>query len=370
MHTCKLMTVVFLWFGAHCAIASEQLKVFSSDPNKQIIVDVALPLDYDLSERIYPVIYLFDGPGYFTLVTEYNRKLHQAHRVPEAIVVSIPNKNRYEYFVGKKSPDFSKFVTQNLSAAVSSKYRTNGLNIGVGHSLGASFLLKLMSGDSQFFQYLSISSPVISDRFELSVDALTKIITNYCKGGNKLFLSKGNETGVYEKTIPALAENLKSSCVGFEAFENDTHASVSLIAPYFGLSFLFNDFLPPNISNVGALNSLSKIDAVGGYSGISSYYEKLSKTAPYSAHIPDILISRIGFTYIDEGRFEDLLTLIQKEGKDRSRLISYLSNRLVSLGETKTALALLQIDKSINPSIDLNHERLSELINNQKAMKH
>jgi hypothetical protein len=78
----------------------------------------------------------------------------------------------------------------------------------------------------------------------------------------------------------------------------------------------------------------------------------------------------IGFTYIDEGRFEDLLTLIQKEGKDRSRLISYLSNRLVSLGETKTALALLQIDKSINPSIDLNHERLSELINNQKAMKH
>jgi predicted alpha/beta superfamily hydrolase len=361
----KKILFIYLSLSLSCcffsANANENILIKSSAVDREISISVSLPADYDYSLRTYPVVYLFDGPGYFELVRQYSEQLHQAHKIPELIIVSVPNSNRFQEFVGNDATNFSKMLTSELSKDVNEKYRTNGLNIGIGHSLGASFLLQQLSSSSNIFQFVSVSSPVISKRTNLNTDTLFNYIEHHCNSRGKIFLSKGNEAGVYQETIPILAKNAGAECLKYTEIKEQTHASLPLIAPFLALSYFFEGFMPLNIKGPGEINSIESLEAIGGYSAIASYYERISSNLPYKLFIPDIIVSRIAFTYLNAGKFEDIIQLFENEGKDRSRLIYYVSNRLIEVGQGKYAFVLLNLDRKLNIKTDFNQKLFDKL---------
>jgi hypothetical protein len=119
--------------------------------------------------------------------------------------------------------------------------------------------------------------------------------------------------------------------------------------------------MPLNIKGPGEINSIESLEAIGGYSAIASYYERISSNLPYKLFIPDIIVSRIAFTYLNAGKFEDIIQLFENEGKDRSRLIYYVSNRLIEVGQGKYAFVLLNLDRKLNIKTDFNQKLFDKL---------
>lgn len=352
-----MMTIMLFTSGV--ALADSNFTYFSNALETEVEISVSTPDAYDFSQRTYPVVFVFDGPGYFDLISEFTRKMYSAHKIPELIVVSVPTVERFQNFVGDSHKNYSKFVKDELAGVVKDKYRSNGLFIGIGHSLGASYLLRESILQPQFFSRLAISSPVVSERVGLTIGDATKALENICKNDGAVFVSKGNERGVYEETIPVLVSNKNLTCLSFKHFIGESHASLPLIAPYFALSTFFKTFLPPTLSDPGAIRSLEDIEKFGGYEGLKLYY---NTSAGIVNEIPDILISRLAFTYVNLGKKAALLNLFEKEALNRSQLIYWVTNKLKAMNELDLAITLLKLDESTNPSFKQNRMLLAELM--------
>ncbi len=138
----KLTLSIALILLCSRSLAVETLSFFNESMQSDITLSVSLPENYEFSRREYPLVFVFDGPAYFDLVNEYSKKLYDTHRIPEVIVIGVANANRFQDFVGTNSAEFTKLIVEDTNKVVSEKYRTNKIRLGIGHSLGASFLLK------------------------------------------------------------------------------------------------------------------------------------------------------------------------------------------------------------------------------------
>lgn len=68
------------------------------------------------------------------------------------------------------SADLKKFLKDELMPYVTEHFRTSGRNIGIGHSLSASFVLDCMVTDDLFDDYIAISPNCCYDEYRLASD--------------------------------------------------------------------------------------------------------------------------------------------------------------------------------------------------------
>lgn len=342
------MKLIFFVLFVFCSSVSAEKVTFASKClGYEVNLNISLPKSYYKNKAEFPVVFVLDGGGYFGVVKEYATALYAAHKIPELIVVGIPNKNRFQDFVGKNSDNFRKFVEQELHEFINKSYRTNRYNIVLGHSLGATFSLNSMFSKQPFFSAIVANSPVINAKY-IPEEKLQKTAESYLKNNNLVFLSKGDEQGVYQEKIPPLAKVLTSQNMKFMHFNEDNHASSPIIAFYHGLSFLFKDWMIPAVKDLSSLNSSEKLAALGGYKGIKDYYLKYSQVKGYQQGIPAILLSRIAWIYAKGGNTQELFELMKVEGKNRTELFQYLSSYFTNKSDPKTAKYLIEIDHAIN----------------------
>ena len=69
-----------------------------------------------------------------------------------------------------RSGDLKKFLKQELMPYIEKIYNTKGRKIGVGHSLGASFVLDCMFTDDMFDDYIALSPNCSYDEFRVASD--------------------------------------------------------------------------------------------------------------------------------------------------------------------------------------------------------
>src|SRR5262245_36697890 len=102
---------------------------------------VALPESYERTTTRYPVLYLLDGSSNIMHVTGIVRFLANArNRIPEMIVVAIPNTNRNRDLTpGIGAVLFERVLAEELMPWIDRTYRTSSERVLVGHSLGGSF---------------------------------------------------------------------------------------------------------------------------------------------------------------------------------------------------------------------------------------
>lgn len=169
--TILLFSQLISW--AQSDTTSRSYNIDSKIFGKQRTISVFIPEAYksgDTTQR-FAVAYVFDGQfePYFTMVSSIMSYYEQSSEGIPMIVVGIHTDNRWEEFVPvckgeetketKGADKLTLFLKKEVVPLITSTYRTNHFNIGVGHSLGGTFVLNELYKDSSLFQAVIAVSP-------------------------------------------------------------------------------------------------------------------------------------------------------------------------------------------------------------------
>ena len=201
----KILTSFMLLFVAVAAMAQQEAKVAELSMKSQFYdferdILVYTPIGFDkYTATDYDVFYVFDAQerGKFDLVhclMELGDTYLTNDRGKEFIIVGvispympeIPFGRNTDFLpmpiheIGKghfahegaygRSGDLKKFLKQELMPFIEKTYNATGRKIGVGHSLGASFVLDCMITDDLFDDYIALSPNCSYDEFRVASD--------------------------------------------------------------------------------------------------------------------------------------------------------------------------------------------------------
>ncbi len=151
-------------------------------------VTVYLPQEYvaDTVKKLpLPVAYLFDGQfePYFTMVSGMMDYYTQTNNGVPMILVSVHTSNRWEEFIPEPEIDrihpftystkLTHFLNEELFSFIDSSYRTTDFKLGIGHSLGGSFLLCEAFKENSPFGAIIAASP------NTNLQGMTQLIPDY-----------------------------------------------------------------------------------------------------------------------------------------------------------------------------------------------
>lgn len=324
--------------------------------NKQVIV--GLPANYHQTQTHYPVLYITDGHGFFPGVSTTVATLASVHAMPEVIVVAVKHKNRRKELAGGSAPSLAEFITEEVMPFIDKKYRTANMNILFGHSLGGSFALNILQSDTNPFNAHIAISPVIDEKVKNSekpnLESLNKFLANNGSKETFLYLARGNETGIFEKTIPAFKQLLSKHSKppfnwSYQSFEKDSHGTVAMPGLHYGLLALFRGWIMPQIGDPGKLSNLSQLAALGGIDAIKNYYQQYSKRTSYNIAMPTIIFSRLMWMLFKSDEHEQLTKLLKEHGKDQSEAIYYLGHRYYSNKQINRGINIFKLDTTHHP---------------------
>jgi len=145
---------------------------------------IHLPENMKEDEK-YPIIYVLDAPSHFYAATGMIKLLEQ-WRLPNSIVVGIPNTDRIRDFTpsnvpfnrGQKSEtsggavNFLKFMQCELAPHVKNKYPADEMSTIIGHSTGGLFVVYSYVNEPEVFDnYLAIDPSLWWDKEQLVVQS-------------------------------------------------------------------------------------------------------------------------------------------------------------------------------------------------------
>ena len=233
---------------------------------------VYLPVGYQKSvDKHYPVIYLLDGDSTllkgFSGIVEYLSSGKHDVRIPEFIIVAIPNTNRTRdltptktdlIFKGKLlaelgetggADDFIKFIKTDLMPTISKNYRTNGKKTLVGMSFGGLFTAHVLMTQPEIFDdYLIADATYVWDDNYLSKLSLDPIKVSTKEISVFLALANNDHIGEHgvmnrqwggEFIEKLKLSGIKNLDIKSEYFANESHGTIEMLAWYHGLVALY-----------------------------------------------------------------------------------------------------------------------------------
>lgn len=216
----RIITIFFfLAFPTILIMAQEIAKVELKEFDSQFFtfkrpVFIYTPEGYEeCTQSVYDVIYVFDAQSRANF-DEVHSLLHFGVQQPnndrQYIVVGVasPTLPDIEYcrnndflpkpkFWNIESPyygsldKFKGFLKEELIPFINNNYRTSGHTLGIGHSLGASFVIDAMTTDDMFDDIIAISPNMAWDN-----DYYANKLRNFNFNGSRprfIYLAMGNE---------------------------------------------------------------------------------------------------------------------------------------------------------------------------------
>ncbi|WP_343631695.1 alpha/beta hydrolase-fold protein [Fluviicola sp.] len=238
-----LLSLLFLLF-VNSIFAQEQIehllksKVFGTERK----VTVYLPAEYLLDqEGKFPVAYLFDGQfePYLKMVSGMMEYYSQTNLCNSLVIVAVHTTDRFGEFVPEPKTDANQkttystkltdFLEQELFQFIDSAYRTTRFKLGIGHSLGGTFLLyEAFKPDSPFGAIIAASP-------NTNMEGMTKMIPEYLDKHpemNTFFYVTGGDTDQMEldflRTTMQIDSSIKARNSGsldwnFRKYEHSNH---------------------------------------------------------------------------------------------------------------------------------------------------
>lgn len=210
-----LSFVAMLLSGVAASAANLSARVVEKEFDSPLLrysrnVLVYLPHEYEtMTQTDYDVIYVFDAQwrNRFDLVTSLMHYFaqNQIDDPRNYIVVGVaspqePDYNRNNDFLPRptrmtlpddytnygSSPEFKRFLKEELMPWVDANYRTSGHTLGIGHSLGATFVLDAMATDNLFDDYIAISPNFFWDEYRFAEGFINY---DFAKSGKPRFIN-------------------------------------------------------------------------------------------------------------------------------------------------------------------------------------
>ncbi len=244
-----------LVFGQDITIGFED-SIQSKILNEKRKYSIALPRDYNTSDKSYPVLYRLDGDlDLFTeTVGTINRLVHMDELAPDMIVVLIENTNRNRdmmpantsFFVSEPGADnFKEFIENELIPHINSSYRTTNEKILCGQSLSAIFTLYyFLTSPNSFDSFIACSGgfPECEEYFTELTNDFLKVAQNR---QTTIFLTHGttdflDPEGIIKKQLVDFSQKiaLKENIVcKLKIYEEEGHVPFQSL--YHGLRFIY-----------------------------------------------------------------------------------------------------------------------------------
>jgi len=369
----RLLLVLALTLLAIPAVAGEALPditttgqtfwVASKAFREQRQVQVYLPSSYQLNDSRYPVLYLLDGDAYYTVVAGLVRNLSESSgRIPEMIVVSIPNVARQrELAVPLRSPKaedvkptgdvFHQFLATDLIPWVEAHYRTAPFRILIGHSLGGLYsVYTLLNWPNTFDAYLALSPALWFDDQNIMRDAESKL-RGLPPGRSTRFLYLMAAHESVEITEPAahLAKLLQETRPrglqwSYEFLEKENHMSSFVPGTLAGLQALFSGLQVPE-----------PVILAEGLAGVEKHYAGLKDIYGFELRPSYAMLNWMGGFLMQQQRKEQAEVFFARakalypQHPELLRDWPARSLRSEGVGQAAAADALAALDARIDP---------------------
>ena len=221
-------------------------------------VSVFLPVEYNSgdSTQEFAVAYLFDAQfqPYFAMVTSMMSYYEQSNEGIPVIVVGIHSKDRWGEFVPvPKDQDSSttagankltQFLTREVFPLIDTNYRSSNFSIGVGHSLGGTYVINEIFQENSIFNAVIAVSPNLTMYDEQILTDATTFLNNNPENRRFIYASVGTE-GAMELDFKTSVMRLDSICTAtsfehmywkFDLLQNENH--MTTFVPTFNSGYL------------------------------------------------------------------------------------------------------------------------------------
>lgn len=231
-------------------------------------IKISLPSNYSVyPNRKYRVIYMFDAQS--TALYDFAKATlsflpgYASFYFDPVILIGIETKNRHFEFLprhintdpGPKNylqaggaDSLALSIEKELKPLIAKKYRTNGFDIAIGHSLGATFITYAMAKYPKIFNAGICISPNYTFDSEAIFQTINSAIKNKSLAGRFMYIAYGKKDEMEENfrksTIKFgnLLKSIRQPQFDFkiDSLDNTSHSTTPLEGIFKGLVFVNN----------------------------------------------------------------------------------------------------------------------------------
>jgi predicted alpha/beta superfamily hydrolase len=274
---------------------------------------ITFPENYERTAIRYPVLYVLDGSSNILHVSGVAQFLANArNRIPEMIVVAVPNTNRNRDLTpGPGAAFFARVLAEELIPWVDRTYRTASERVLMGHSLGGSFATHVMLNRPELFRgYVIISAPLW--RYDSLSRDMHNGISAAAKAGVGAHLTFGEQENAGIKDgMTRLDSALRAQPAGpripwtFVELPGEDHNSTMHRSIYNALEARYASHAFPLFEDTTGLAE------VGGVAGMESHYARFSSRMGYRAPPPENRVLSAAGILTRAGRHAEALTFVE-----------------------------------------------------------
>ena len=355
-------------------VIGKKLELFSEVLNEDRPLIIGTPRRYDASEEHYPVVYLLDGDAHFHHTTGTADHLARNGRMPEVIVVAIPNTDRSRDLTppsaqGSDREDFPthggadaflRFISDELMPWVDRQYRTRPHATLIGHSFGGLFAIHaLLTRPDVFDAYIAISPSLQWDDQRLALQA-AGVFESTPELTADLYMTVGNEgralLGGVRKLAAALDEHApKRFRWAFRLMEEESHGSVPLRSTRQGLEAVFDGW---NLHDV-----LATFDR-GGLEAIDDHYSRGGARFGYERSTPTNAVLTLIFQLLEGERLEEAAAVLLRDPETHApapAALAELADAYAERNDRARALEYYTMSLQANPGNERVRRKLLEM---------
>lgn len=344
-----IRTIIFTIFVSAALSAQEDnndisigniVTVNSEILGEQRDIFIYLPIGYEQSSEKFPVIYVLDGRSKFFFSSAIVSFLSQARRMPNSIVIGIPNTNRMRDFTPAPfrgnpttggADKFLQFMEQELFPFVEKNYRVESFRTLYGHSLCGMFAVYTLFEKPEMFNAFIAVSPYLQFNDGYILDGIEAKLSGKTHFNHHLYITIGNEPDYFEsleRMEDILSEKTANLSWTISERESEDHISVPLKSMYDGLEFIYSGWLLPNEV------------ALKGVGAIKQHYAALSQKYGHPVKIDEFTANRIGYTFMQNNELEKAIAVFKYNVElypESANVYDSLGEALESSGEIHAA---------------------------------
>jgi len=322
-------------------VLGKMMRLKSSILNEERPILVYTPPDYDNVETKYPVLYLLDGGAHYLHASGIIQILSRSARIPQMIIIGIPNTQRNRDFTPTVSDDFQNsggadnflaFLKDELIPFVNDKYRTQPYSILFGHSLTGMFDIYTLSKEKELFDAFILASPFLMYDDEVALKSFESFLKDSPELDHSIYITIGNEPDYYAslEKLSNLFDTYSSNKLNWKyvKMENEDHGSIPHKTIYDGLEFIFSDW------------RISADQIAEGIEAIDKHYANLSKRFGYDINIPEFLLNQLGYRYLNQNLIDKAISIFLRNIENypnSANVYDSMGDAYVAAGQYKKA---------------------------------
>ena len=299
----------------------QSFKLHSKILNEERPYLIYLPDDYDEEGEALSVLYLLDGDGHFHHTTGVVSFLRNNRRIPNMMVVGIPNTNdrtrdltplierdtaaARQMETAGGADNMLAFIKDELIPHIEDSYNTSSFRILTGHSFGGLFAVHTLLTEPNLFDgYISISPSMWWDD-QNQVTIADTVLPKHEELDCYFYMTMGDEGGTMlggAMKLAGLFEEMTAEKFewDFKVMEEETHGSIPHRSTYYGLEAIFKDWYRADFQ---------ELYAGGGLNNIKKHYEYVSTKLGNDIRPPEMDMNNLGYRLMNNDNLDDALNV-------------------------------------------------------------